>query len=119
MLTGLPAEVWQLGVAGLMFVVWYATFKMHVKATENANKTIGDLATKTSASYEKAIEDSQKRNDRLIDLLKEQSQDDRERSKEEQEVKSHLIRILTRMEQKLDQPLRCPAHINAQRQHGD
>lgn len=98
-----------------MFVVWFATFKMHVQATGNANETISKLAAQTSDSYKKAIEDSQKRNDRLLDLLKDQGVKNREVEKDSQEVHSHLIRILTRMEEKLDQPIRCPMNVAERR----
>lgn len=103
-----PGDLLQLGFAGLMFIVWYATFKKanesFVLVTTNSNETITSLAEKTSKSYEKAIEDGQKRNDQLIELI-------RANAKEEAEIKSHIIRILTRMEEKMDQPLRCPANI--------
>lgn len=112
MLSVIPAEIWQFGVAGLMFIVWYATNKQSnetfAKVSESSNETITALAEKTSQSYDKNIEDSRTLNKDLMELI-------RTNAKEAQEVNSHLIRILSRMEEKLDQPLRCPAHINTNR----
>lgn len=116
MLTGIPAEIWQFGVAGLMFVVWWATHKQSnqsfVAITESSNDTTALLTEKMSSSYGMAIEDSREMNARLLDLM-------RTTAKEEQEHKAHMIRILSRMEEKLDQPLRCPMHVAANRQGGE
>lgn len=106
-----------------MFIVWYATFRLSndnfakaskdnnesfVKVSGNSNETIAKLADRTAESYNTAIKDSRNMNERLISLI-------RENAKEDQDIKSHLIRVLTRMEEKLDQPVRCPMNIQSQR----
>lgn len=111
----IPPEFLQFGIAGLLFVVWAYTFKHFsastTKISEEHNQTVKSLAEKTSMAYEVAIADSKSLNRELMTLI-------RETSKEEQELKAHLIRVLTRMEEKLDQPIRCPAVI-AGRKGGD
>ncbi len=112
----LPPELLQFGVASLLFVVWAYTFKHFsasiTKVSEDHNEAVKSLADKTSSAYESAINDGKDLNQKLMDLI-------RENSKTEQELKSHLVRVLTRMEEKLDQPLRCPAAIQARQGDND
>lgn len=112
----IPPEILQFGVAGLMFIVWAYTAKQSnaafVKVSEKSNDTVGKLAEQTSESYKEAIKDSRELNEKLMNLI-------RENAKDEQELKSHLIRVLTRMEEKLDQPVRCPAAIASRKGEAD
>lgn len=104
----IPPEVLQFGIAGLLFVVWAYTFKQQnsafVRVSENSNAGISKAINEMGTAYQEAINDSRKQNKELLDLI-------RDNAKDEQEIKAHLIRVLTRMEEKLDKPVRCPAVI--------
>ena len=80
--------------------------------SKDANEAVKELAEQTSQAYNTAIEDSKAMNEQLFMIM-------REHAKEELELKSHLTRILTRMEEKLDQPLRCPAAIQSRKGEPD
>jgi len=103
------AIVLQYGVAGLLFLVWVYTFKYFsqgiTKVSNDYNVSVKELTTAAGGAYQTAIDDSKSLNKELITLI-------RENAKEELELKSHLIRTLTRIEEKLDQPVRCPAAIS-------
>lgn len=101
-------ELLQFGIAGLLFIVWAYTFKSQnrafVEVSNKSSESIGEAVNEMGDAYKAAIEDSRSRNDALMNLI-------RENAREEQELKTHLIRTLTRLEEKLDQPVRCPAAI--------
>lgn len=106
----IPPEILQGGVAVMLLFVWAYTFKhfseSSARVSKDHNESIKALAKQTSEAYQAAIDDGKEMNRELMQLI-------RENAKDEQELKSHLIRILTRMEEKLDQPVRCPAAIQA------
>lgn len=108
----IPPEILQFGIAGLLFVVWAYTFKHFSssvsKISEDHNAAVKALAEKTSTAYKDAIDDSKSLNKELMVLI-------RENAKEEQELKTHLWQVLVRIEEKLDQPVRCPAVISTRK----
>ncbi len=112
----IPPEILQFGIAGLLFIVWAYTFKHFsasiAKVSAEHNEAVKILADQTSSAYESAITDGKDLNRELMTLI-------RENANAEQELKSHLIRVLTRMEGKLDQPVRCPAAIQARTGDGN
>ncbi|HKL20464.1 MAG TPA: hypothetical protein VJ904_01585 [Tichowtungia sp.] len=112
MLASIPPEILQFGVAGLLFIVWVWTFKMNTKVSEDNNKSIRALAEQTTTAYQTAISDSQATNKQLLTQL-------RDSHNEDLELKTHLIRVLTRMEEKLNQPMRCPYNVQDRRASDD
>lgn len=100
----IPPEILQFGIAGLLFVVWWSTFKFSTatfqKVAENNNATVTKLAAEAAAAYTKAIDDSREMNKELLKII-------RESGKDNEEILSHLHTVLTRIEQKLDQPVQC------------
>lgn len=107
-MSSFPPEIVQFGVAGLMFIVWVWTFKMNARIAEENNKSVRALSQQTSDAYQAAILDSQKTSQQLLMQLKDSHS-------ESQELNTHLIRVLTRMEEKLDQPVRCPYNVQDRR----
>lgn len=78
----------QGGLAMVILVIWYHTFK---KSNETTKEAFDKYAVLSEA---------------LIQLLK-----------DEQEYKAHLVGVLTRLEVKLAQPVHCPIVATGGRDH--
>lgn len=112
-MTELPALVEfavNSGFTAIIFLIWYLSFKnanaSHERLTTQFTQSTEELSHKAQKAYEDALKINQEQNERLIAVVK-----------EGHELHVHLVRNLQRLEDKLNQPVRCPYQVSEQRAH--
>lgn len=91
----------ELGAVGLMFIVWYFTFKnsnnTHREISKNNLEAVDRLTHQMVTAYKDSIDLHKNQNEKLMQLIK-----------EDQENESALINALVQLRERLNQPIKCP-----------
>jgi hypothetical protein len=87
----------QGGLAIVVFVIWYFTFKQSVKQQRDRDEQIKESMSHANATTAEAFKKHVVLSESLLQLLK-----------DEQDYKSTLTGILDRMEYRLSVPTQCP-----------
>lgn len=91
----------ELGGVGLLFIVWYYTFKnsnsTHREISKNNLEAVDRLNQQMVNAYKDSIDLHKNQNDKLMQLIK-----------EDQENQAALIRALEQLRERLNQPIKCP-----------
>lgn len=92
------------GFSAIIFVIWYISFKSSsaalVSLTTGFKESTEALTMQSQKAYEDAIKANQQHSTDLKEIIK-----------EGHELHVLLVRNLQRIEDKLDQPVRCPYQV--------